>query len=83
VPFSLFVKSEKYSFWKSIVKRSVGFSFIYVLICLLIIPPLAKKEWTSATSFFFNKRNSGEKWKFIDEFDESELCKTIVTRRVY
>ncbi len=44
LPFSLFVKSEKYSFWKSIVMRSGGFSLIYVLICLFIIPPLAKKN---------------------------------------
>ena len=44
VPFSVFVKSEKYSFWKSIVMRSVGFSLMYLLICLFIIPPLAKKS---------------------------------------
>jgi hypothetical protein len=55
VPFSLFVKSEKYSFWKSILMRSVGFSFIYVLICLLIIPPLAKKNGRVPLPFFSTK----------------------------
>lgn len=52
LPFSLFVKSEKYNFWKSIVMRSVGFSLIYVLICLFIIPPLAKKNGRVQLPFF-------------------------------
>ncbi len=39
LPFSLFVKSEKYNFWKSIIARSLGYSLIYVLIGLFTVPP--------------------------------------------
>jgi hypothetical protein len=55
LPFSIFVKSEKYSLCKSIVMRSGGFSLIYVLICLFIIPPLAKKNGRVPLPFFFTK----------------------------
>lgn len=55
LPFSLFVKSEKYGFWKSIVMRSIGFSLIYILICLFIIPSLAKKNGRVALPFFSTK----------------------------
>lgn len=55
LPFSIFVKSEKYSFWKSIVMRSFGFSLIYILICLFIIPPLAKKNGRVPLPFFSTK----------------------------
>jgi len=55
LPFSFFVKSEKYSFWKSIVMRSLGFSLIYFLICIFIIPPLAKKNGRVALPFFSTK----------------------------
>ncbi|MFK7774777.1 MAG: hypothetical protein AB8F94_21740 [Saprospiraceae bacterium] len=55
LPFSLFVKSEKYSFWKSIVMRSLGFSLIYILICLFIIPLLAKKNGRVPLPFFSTK----------------------------
>lgn len=55
LPFSLFVKSEKYGFWKSIVMRSSGFILIYVLICFFIIPPLAKKNGRVPLPFFSTK----------------------------
>lgn len=55
LPFSFFVKSEKYSFWKGIVMRSVGFGLVYVLICLFIIPPLAKKNGRVPLPFFSTK----------------------------
>jgi len=58
LPFSLFVKSEKYSFWKSIVMRSLGYSLIYLLICLFIVPPLAKKSGRVPLPFFSTKETS-------------------------
>lgn len=52
LPFSFFVKSEKYNLWKSIVVRSVGFSIMYLLICLFIVPPLAKRNGRVALPFY-------------------------------
>ena len=56
LPFSLFVKSEKYSFWKSMIMRSIGFSLIYVLISFFIIPPLAKKSGRVPLPLFATKK---------------------------
>lgn len=43
LPFSIYVKSEKWSSWKRFVIRLLGFCSLYLLICVFLIPPLAKK----------------------------------------
>ena len=65
LPFSFFIKSEKYSFWKSIVFRGIGFSVMYLLICFFIIPPLAKKYGRVPLPVFSTKEipvKSGNIW---------------------
>ena len=43
LPFSSYVKSEKFSYWKSMLFRFFGFSALYVSICMLIVPRIAER----------------------------------------
>ena len=52
LPFSSYVKNENVSRWKSFAMRFLGFSILYLLVCLFLIPPLAKKYGRVALPVF-------------------------------
>jgi len=55
LPFSFYIKGEKIKRWKSFVIRLFGYSILYFLICLFLIPLLAKNYGRVPLPVFANE----------------------------